>query len=213
MTMKHQVIKWPEKHIIKWVSSDLPAKGRHATQLSSPTGGGIDSIRRREVPSTQYMGEVHTQDDHSCCSSLTPQQTPGLHVEFLHTNCLRRKNIKPGWQVVLHDILISHKIALLMLYIFHLRWSWRTMGMGTPPGGKKPHSHCCVISGKWFLPWRVGRSADYGGRQGGVCCCCCSPPLAPRTFAQEKELIQQASTGRIVKCSNLSGVNFKLLVS
>lgn len=37
--------------------------------------------------------------------------------------------------------------------------------------------------------------------------------LYPRTFAQEKELIQQASTGRIVKCSNLSGVNFKSLVS
>lgn len=37
--------------------------------------------------------------------------------------------------------------------------------------------------------------------------------LHPRALAQEKEIIQQASTGRIVKCSNLSGVNFKLLVS
>lgn len=141
----------------------LPAKGRHAHPTFISNLGWYRHYQAWEGPEyTIYGGGTHTQDDHSCCPSLTPQQTPGLHAEFPHSNCLRRKNIKPGWYVFFTDILISHKIALLMVCIFHLGWSWRTMGMRTPPKRRKVkhHGHCWVISGKWLSPSRVGGSDD-----------------------------------------------------
>lgn len=132
--------------------------------LWSPAGGGgIDIIRLREVLRIPDMGwGTHTQDDHSCCPSLTPRQTAGLHTEFAHTHCLRRKNIEPGWRVVLHDILISQQNCMIKGVRFPFRMILKDSGDGIPLKGQKVkyQSHCCVIPGKWLLPSRVGGSDD-----------------------------------------------------
>lgn len=93
----------------------------------------------------------------------------------------RRKNHKPGWQMVLHNIPISHTSGLLWPSIFHVGWSWGTTGMRTPLKGRRSSSTLIVVL-SCVVKVRQECWCVVGWGQGEVCLLresYCVPPTSP----------------------------------